>query len=89
MSDPRHELFGHYDRHYRSIAFRDRLPDDLERLKRDRLPAWIDTFPKNARVLDVGCAEGHWLEALSRVGFGHLTGVDVSEPLLATALARK
>lgn len=89
MNDPQQELFANYARHYKKMgAYRDRLPDDLERLKRDRLPAWIDTIPRNARVLDVGCAEGHWLEALRRVGFSQLTGVELSAQLLESARAR-
>lgn len=88
MNDPQQELFIHYARHYRTMEHRDRLPEDIERLKRDRLPAWIDTIPRNARVLDVGSAEGHWLEALRRVGFTDLTGVELSDQLLDSARVR-
>ncbi|GAB6068649.1 hypothetical protein JCM13664_19690 [Methylothermus subterraneus] len=90
--DPSHELFQNYARHYAAMGEgrggRQRLPDDLERLKRDRLPRWIDEIPKEARILDAGCAQGHHLEALRRVGFTNLTGVELSEQLLSVARQR-
>ncbi|MGQ9750659.1 class I SAM-dependent methyltransferase, partial [Desulfosoma sp.] len=85
MTDPSPQLFANYARHYDSMAVVERLPDDLERLKRDRLPRWIDEVPKNSRILDAGCAQGHLLAALYRVGFADLTGVDLSAQLLQTA----
>jgi 2-polyprenyl-3-methyl-5-hydroxy-6-metoxy-1,4-benzoquinol methylase len=88
MNDPGRELFDNYARHYLMGEQRERLPDDIERLKRDRLPRWIDEIPKNARILDAGCAEGHWLEGLRRVGYMNLTGVDFSSQLLAAAKTR-
>jgi len=88
--DPSHELFQNYSRHYatRERRGRERLPAELERIKRDRLPRWIDEIPKDARILDAGCAQGHLLEALGRVGFSNLTGVDISAQLLAEARRR-
>jgi SAM-dependent methyltransferase len=85
MSDPNKQLFDNYARHYESMAVIERLPDDIERLKRDRLPRWIDEVPRNSRILDAGCAQGHLLAALQRVGFTDLTGVDLSSQLLQTA----
>ncbi|GAB6049864.1 hypothetical protein JCM16106_07080 [Hydrogenophilus islandicus] len=90
--DPSYDLFQNYARHYKTGEERggrrvDRVPDDLERLKRDRLPPWIDEIPKNARILDAGCAQGHLLLTLARVGFENLTGVDLSDQLLAEARA--
>jgi 2-polyprenyl-3-methyl-5-hydroxy-6-metoxy-1,4-benzoquinol methylase len=89
--DPSHDLFQNYARHYDSmekLGRGQRVPDDLERLKRDRLPPWIDEIPKDARILDAGCAQGHLLLMLARVGFENLTGVDLSAQLLAEARAR-
>src|SRR5215471_21502418 len=40
-----------------------------------------------ARVLDVGCGTGSTTLALAR-RFGHCSGVDISEPMLALARAR-
>jgi 2-polyprenyl-3-methyl-5-hydroxy-6-metoxy-1,4-benzoquinol methylase len=88
MNDLNREFFDNYTRHYRAMEVRERLPDDLERLKRDRLPRWLDEVPPSARILDAGCAQGHWLEAMRRVGYTHLTGVELSAELLATARAR-
>lgn len=88
MTDWHRTLFDHYAAHYHAMEKRERLPDDLERLKRDRLPRWIHETPRTARVLDAGCAEGHWLEALRRVGFKNLTGVDLSAQLLEMARGR-
>ncbi|WP_448510788.1 class I SAM-dependent methyltransferase [Immundisolibacter sp.] len=84
-NDPSKELFDHYARHYESMGEVERLPDDLQRLWRDRLPAWIESIPRHARILDAGCAQGDLLAALSRVGYTNLTGVDISAQLLATA----
>lgn len=90
MTDPSHELLQNYDRHYSAMEpkGRERLPLEIERIKRDRLPVWIDEIPKTARILDAGCAQGHHLEALQRVGFTHLTGVELSEQLLSVARRR-
>ncbi len=67
--NPDKVIFELYSEHYRTMEWRERLPNDLTRLKRDRLPPWIEEVPKDARILDAGCAEGHWLEALRRAGF--------------------
>lgn len=86
MDHEAQEIFQHYARHYEAMSGGiERLPDDLERLKRDRLPPWIDEVPRSARVLDAGCAQGDLLAALARVGFSDLTGVDLSAELLAHA----
>ncbi len=84
MNDPAKELFDNYARHY-SMGEIERLPNDLERLRRDRLPAWIASVPPSARILDAGCAQGDLLAALSRVGYKNLTGVDVSAQLVISA----
>jgi len=85
MNDSIKKIFDNYARHYDSMGEVERLPKDLARIRRDRLPRWIDTIPKQARILDAGCAQGDLLAALSRVGYEILTGVDISAPLLATA----
>lgn len=83
--DPSKELFDNYARHYATMGVVERLPDDIDKLRRDRLPAWLDAVPKDAHILDAGCAQGDLLAALSRVGYTDLTGVDLSAQLLATA----
>jgi len=44
--------------------------------------------PKDARVLDVGCARGGQLEALARAGFTCLAGIDPSASCVAQARRR-
>lgn len=86
MNDRSHDLFEHYSRHYESMTGgRERLPDDLERIQRDRLPRWIDQIPKDARILDAGCAQGHLLAALRRLDYRNLSGIDLSSTLLEQA----
>ncbi len=89
MDADANEIFQRYARHYEAMSGGiERLPDDLERLKRDRLPPWIGEMDLAARILDAGCAQGDLLAALSRVGFTDLTGVDLSGELLERARAR-
>ncbi|MGQ9797628.1 class I SAM-dependent methyltransferase [Desulfosoma sp.] len=83
MKDLNHALFSQYARQYHSMARHERLPEDLEKLKRDRLPPWLSESPRDARILDLGCAQGHFLEALRRVGYTRLTGADLSSELLS------
>lgn len=85
MDDSTKKIFDNYARHYDAMGEVARLPDDLERLRRDRLPRWLDTVPTQARILDAGCAQGDLLAALSRLGYVNLTGVDISAQLLASA----
>lgn len=85
MSDVSQKLFERYARHYQTMEMRERLPQDIERLRRDRLPRWLDEILKDARILDAGCAQGHLLEALRRVGFTNLTGIDLSTESLTAA----
>ena len=44
-----------------------------------------ELVPLDARILDVGCAQGHLLAALHRVGYRNLTGIDVSTELIRSA----
>ena len=43
--------------------------------------------PKEARILDVGCGYGRTLNELSLAGFTNLSGVDISEKMVARGLA--
>jgi len=67
------------------MAERERLPGELNRLRRDRLPRWINEVPVGARILDLGCGQGHLLAALHKIGYTNLYGVDLSEQMLASA----
>ena len=45
-------------------------------------------LPRDARVLDVGCARGGQLEALAKAGFTRLAGIDPSTACVAQARSR-
>jgi 2-polyprenyl-3-methyl-5-hydroxy-6-metoxy-1,4-benzoquinol methylase len=85
MNDPDKECFENYARHYLEMGVRERLPDDLERIKRDRLPRWLDEVTNTARILDAGCGRGHLLAALNRTGYSNLVGIEISAAQLAAA----
>ena len=86
MKHPEQQLFDQYARHYEAmIAGIDRLPSDMDRLRRDRVPHCMKGIPKGSSVLDMGCAQGHLLAILQRVGYTHLTGVDISPNLVEQA----
>jgi 2-polyprenyl-3-methyl-5-hydroxy-6-metoxy-1,4-benzoquinol methylase len=85
MKSDAENIFDHYDRHYSLTESVDRLPNDLERLKRDRIPRCLAGVSKETRILDAGCAQGHLLAALQRVGYASLHGVDISESLINQA----
>jgi len=89
MNDHPHDLFEHYTRHYETMTGgRERLPDDLERVRRDRLPRWLNQIPKDAQVLDAGCSQGHLLTALWQLQYTKLSGIDLSSTLLEKARQR-
>lgn len=52
-------------------------PSDVARL-RDTAQTLAAMLPREARVLDIGCAGGGLLDALRQLGFTHLTGLDPS-----------
>jgi len=79
------KVFDKYASHYGRMSVVDRLPDDIEKLRRDRLPPWIREVPLDARILDAGCGQGHLLAALYRIGYKKLHGVDVSHQMLEAA----
>lgn len=86
MSDTEQRIFEQYARHYEKGAQGiDRLPSDMAKLLRDRVPRYMKNIPRDARILDVGCAQGHLLAILQRTGFTHLEGVDLSLPLIEQA----
>jgi 2-polyprenyl-3-methyl-5-hydroxy-6-metoxy-1,4-benzoquinol methylase len=60
------------------------LPPDFER----RLAFLLAHVPAGARVLDVGCGEGRFAQALVERG-AHVVGIDVAEEPLRRARARR
>lgn len=65
-----------------------RLGDRLLRgviLERFRLICALAPTPGPWTVFDAGCGSGRYALALARVGAAHVTGVDVSEPMISLA----
>lgn len=80
------KLFNGYSRHYTSGSKDHFRPAaEIRELHLTRLPPAVEALPKEARILDAGCANGYSLYLLRELGFVHLTGVDVSEELLNSA----
>ncbi|HQF29811.1 MAG TPA: methyltransferase domain-containing protein [Hyphomicrobiales bacterium] len=52
--------------------------DELNKLHLDRIP-------RNARIVEVGCNVGNQLDALSRMGFSHLYGVELQQKAVEIA----
>jgi len=87
MHDPSEELFQNYERQYKDGgADRCHVPyHAVKELHLDRLPRWLDRIPKEARILDAGCATGYLLGLLWESGYRNLVGVELSEQLAAIA----
>jgi SAM-dependent methyltransferase len=87
MRDPSEMLFQNYERQYKDGgADRCHVPYQvIKELHLDRLPRWLDRIPKEARILDAGCATGYLLGLLWESGYRNLVGVELSEQLAATA----
>jgi len=82
---PTAESLGQCYQHYlptdvESIAQWNRMMDPLYRSARRKL---IRRFPAGGRLLDVGCAFGHFLEIMSNAGW-YVEGIELSEPAVAT-----
>lgn len=43
---------------------------------------------KNSRILDIGCGEGRGLDALVKMGFKHVVGVDIAPEKIAKARSK-
>lgn len=81
--------FEHYDDHYhRLTAYRDSKTLTVEELARDRAPRWLHRLPKDAHILDFGCADGYMLWVLHSLGYRNLVGADMSESVLRHARTR-
>lgn len=88
MSDPSRELFDHYKSYYEAKSLADEPLERVRTLRLDRLPRWIDRIPRDARILDGGCATGYLLSLLHDSGYTRLCGVDISAELVETARRR-
>lgn len=79
-ADPSAELFTRYARHYADAGARkwQKPIAEIHAFHLERLPRWLDRIPKNARILDAGCATGYLLGLLYAEGYTNLTGVELS-----------
>ncbi|MCF7996963.1 MAG: class I SAM-dependent methyltransferase [Chromatiaceae bacterium] len=80
------EIFDNYLQNYErrgSGCFRSL--EDVNEFHLDRLPRWIDRIPKDARILDAGCATGYLIGILHGLGYEKIHGVDLSAQLVQTA----
>ncbi|MEW6168621.1 MAG: class I SAM-dependent methyltransferase [Pseudomonadota bacterium] len=81
--------FEHYDEHYRRLtAYRRSKVLTVPELARDRAPRWLHRLPKDAHILDYGCADGYMLWVLHTLGYHNLVGADISESVLRHARTR-
>jgi SAM-dependent methyltransferase len=87
MLDPSEELFQQYLRQYtdNDAEFRRVGYEEVQALRLDRLPTWLDRIPKGARILDAGCATGYLLGLLWHAGYHNLAGVEISRQLAEVA----
>ncbi len=88
MSDPSREIFDHYQAYYEAKRLADEPLARVRALHLDRLPRWIDRIPRDARILDGGCATGYLLGLLRESGYTRLCGVDLSAELAEAARHR-
>ncbi len=88
MSDPSREIFDHYKSYYEGKRLADEPLDRVRALRLERIPRWIEQIPKEARILDAGCATGYLLSLLRDSGYTRLSGVDVSAELVDAARRR-
>ncbi|MHB8347816.1 MAG: class I SAM-dependent methyltransferase [Acidiferrobacterales bacterium] len=88
MTDPSKELFDHYQTYYEAKRLADQPLERVQTLRLDRLPRWIDRIPRDAHILDAGCATGYLLSLLHAYGYTRLSGVDVSAQLIDAARCR-
>lgn len=87
MRDPSEMLFQNYERYYKeNVSDHGQVSyQEVKELHLDRLPRWLDRIPKDARILDAGCATGYLLGLLWESGYRNLIGVELSEQLAAAA----
>ncbi|MCS6787276.1 MAG: methyltransferase domain-containing protein, partial [Thiobacillaceae bacterium] len=89
-NDPAHELFQRYWRQYEAGgAAAYQVPyAEVVHHRLERLPRCLERVPLQARILDVGCADGYMLYLLWQAGYRQLTGVDVSPEMVERARQR-
>jgi SAM-dependent methyltransferase len=86
-TDPSNHLFQNYLRHYQrnGAELGHITAAQISEYHLERAPRWLDRIPKDARILDAGCATGYLLGLLRDSGYHQLTGVDLSKELTQAA----
>ncbi len=87
---PLREVFENYQSNYerRGGTTYFRPLDEVLEFRLRIIPQWLGRIPKNARILDAGCATGYLLGLLYELGYVQLTGVDISKQMTDTARQR-
>jgi SAM-dependent methyltransferase len=90
MDDPSLELFKDYEKQYMAAraGHWQVAHDKVRAYHLDRLPRWLDRIPRDARILDAGCANGYLLSLFAASGYCNLVGVELSAQLAAAARHR-
>jgi len=47
--------------------------------RRDILIKLLEKYPKNSKILDIGCSGGPLISSLNKIGFNNIYGIDISE----------
>ena len=56
--------------------------------RRDILMKLLQKYPRNSKILDVGCSGGPLISDLNKIGFNHIHGIDISEEAVNLCQAR-
>jgi SAM-dependent methyltransferase len=51
----------------------------------DKWKPWLNDLPRDAKILEIGCGPGFFLQYLQTLGFTHLDGIDLSAEQIAVA----
>ncbi len=62
---------------------KEKLETEVRQLNREMVP--LINVPKDARILDIGCGIGGFIEALKRKGYTRAEGIDISPQMVAIA----
>ncbi len=89
QTDFRNELYKRYDSTYKIHIsnFDEQLIQNMWQWFDKKYLPLISSYPKESRILELGCGRGYLLEYLRKKGFKNLKGIDISEEQIS--LARK
>lgn len=67
------------DQNYETKHHREEEGHCWYRARRDILIALVEKYPKNSKILDIGCSGGPLISDLNKIGFNDIYGIDISE----------